>query len=137
LLLLGLEACEFYQLRTWGAIIHDATASNGKTQHSDSHYLNWFVSQSALGLCLSRGRLPITTFACVGDLYEVDLHLQVDTEIPVEAGHAIARAVKRSMRKKHPVVSKVLVHVEPANREHIMNRGLSGSGDADIKISNH
>jgi divalent metal cation (Fe/Co/Zn/Cd) transporter len=73
----------------------------------------------------------------VGDLYEVDLHLQVDTEIPVEAGHAIARAVKRSMRKKHPVVFKVLVHVEPANREHIMNRGLSGSGDADIKISNH
>ena len=73
----------------------------------------------------------------VGDLYEVDLHLQVDPEIPVETGHAVSRAVKRSMREKHPVVSKVLVHVEPANREHIMNRGLSGSGDADIKISYH
>ena len=73
----------------------------------------------------------------VGDLYEVDLHLQVDPEIPVEAGHAIARAVKRSMRKKHPEVFILLVHVEPADREHIMNRGLSGPGDADIKIFNH
>ena len=73
----------------------------------------------------------------VGDLYEVDLHLQVDPEIPVEAGHAIARAVKRRMCEKHPEVSKVLVHVEPANKEHIMNRGLSGSGDSDLKISNH
>jgi hypothetical protein len=44
LLLLGLEACEFYQLRTWGAIVHNAIAPNGKTQHSDSHYLDWFVS---------------------------------------------------------------------------------------------
>ena len=73
----------------------------------------------------------------VGDLYELDLHLQVDPEITVEAGHAIARAVKRSMCEKHPEVSKVLVHVEPANKKHIMNRGLSGSGDSDLKISNH
>lgn len=64
----------------------------------------------------------------VGDLFEVDLHLQVDPEISVEQGHAIAKAVKRQMREKHPEVSKVLVHVEPANREHIMNRGLSGKG---------
>ena len=43
----------------------------------------------------------------VGDLYEVDLHLQVDPEIPVEAGHAIARAVKRRMCEKHPEVFKI------------------------------
>lgn len=65
----------------------------------------------------------------VGDHYEVDLHLQVDPTISVEQGHAIARAVKRQMREKHPEVTKVLVHVEPANREHIMNRGLSDRGD--------
>lgn len=65
----------------------------------------------------------------VGDLYEVDLHLQVDPGISVEAGHAIARAVKQRMCEKHPEVIKVLVHVEPANREHIMNRGLSGTDD--------
>ena len=66
----------------------------------------------------------------VGDLYEVDLHLQVDPGISVEAGHAIARAVKQRMCEKHPEVIKVLVHVEPANREHIMNRGLSGTDDS-------
>jgi cation diffusion facilitator family transporter len=63
----------------------------------------------------------------VGDLYEIDLHLQVDPTISVESGHAIARAVKSRMFEKHPEVSTVLIHVEPANREHIMNRGLSGT----------
>ena len=62
----------------------------------------------------------------VGDFYEVDLHLQVDPEISVEKGHAIAREVKQTMCEKHPEISKVLVHVEPALREHIMNRGISG-----------
>jgi len=71
----------------------------------------------------------------VGDLYEVDLHLQVDPEISVEQGHSIARAVKRRMREKHPEISKVLVHVEPANREHIMNRGLSGTDDSEEETS--
>lgn len=71
----------------------------------------------------------------VGDHYEVDLHVQVAPEISVEAGHAIARAVKRRMREKHPEVSKVLVHVEPANREHIMNRGLSGADDSEGETS--
>lgn len=66
----------------------------------------------------------------VGDLYEVDLHLQVDPEISVESGHAIARAVKNRMCEKHPELSTVLIHVEPANREHIMNRGLSGREDS-------
>ena len=62
----------------------------------------------------------------VGDFYEVDLHLQVDPEISVEKGHAIAREVKQTMCDKHPEISKVLVHLEPALREHIMNRGISG-----------
>jgi cation diffusion facilitator family transporter len=69
----------------------------------------------------------------VGDFYEIDLHLQVDPEISVEEGHAIARSVKERMREKHPEVSKVLVHVEPANREHIMKRGLSGSDKSEGK----
>lgn len=69
----------------------------------------------------------------VGDFYEVDLHLQVDPAITVEEGHAIARAVKGRMREKHPEISKVLVHVEPANREHIMKRGLSGAEVSEVK----
>jgi len=69
----------------------------------------------------------------IGDFYEVDLHLQVDPAISVDEGHAIARTVKERMREKHPEVSKVLIHVEPANREHIMERGLSGADDSEAK----
>lgn len=71
----------------------------------------------------------------VGDLYEVDLHLQVAPEISVEEGHSIAREVKRAMCEKHPEISKVLVHVEPALREHIMNRGISGKDPSAQKTS--
>ena len=67
----------------------------------------------------------------IGDFYEVDLHLQVDPNISVEAGHAIAREVKERMREQHPEVSKVLIHVEPANEEHLMDRGLSGTDDSE------
>lgn len=69
----------------------------------------------------------------VGDFFEVDLHLQVDPKVSVEAGHSIARSVKTRMLEKHPEVTKVLIHVEPANREHIMNRGLSGAEELDEK----
>lgn len=61
----------------------------------------------------------------VGDVFEVDLHLQVDPQITVEHGHAIAKEVKERILSKHPEVSKVLVHVEPANTEHIVERGIS------------
>lgn len=64
----------------------------------------------------------------VGDVYEIDLHLQVDPGITVEQGHQIAREVKARLREQHPEVSKVLVHVEPANGEHIMMRGISDAG---------
>jgi len=65
----------------------------------------------------------------VGDVYEIDLHLQVAPEITVEAGHEIAREVKIRLQEKHPEVVKVLVHVEPANQQHIVDRGIS---DKDI-----
>ena len=55
----------------------------------------------------------------VGDVYEIDLHLQVDPQITVERGHQIAHDVKQRLIKQHPEVSKVLVHLEPANAEHI------------------
>lgn len=64
----------------------------------------------------------------IGDFYEIDLHLQVDPKISVEEGHDIARCVKERMRAQHPEVFKVLIHVEPANQEHIVARGLSGTG---------
>lgn len=64
----------------------------------------------------------------VGDVYEIDLHLQVDPRITVDKGHRIAREVKLRLREQHPEVSKVLVHVEPANAEHLLKRGISGAG---------
>jgi cation diffusion facilitator family transporter len=63
----------------------------------------------------------------VGDFYEIDLHLQVDPQITVEQGHLIAKDVKVRLLEMHPEVSKVLVHIEPANEEHIMERGIYDS----------
>jgi len=69
----------------------------------------------------------------VGDMFEVDFHLQVDPALTVEAGHRIARAVKVKMFEKHPELIGVLVHIEPANEQHIRDEGVSGGGwmDAD------
>lgn len=69
----------------------------------------------------------------VGDFYEIDLHLQVDPQLTVEAGHRIATEVKVRLLEMHPEVSKVLVHVEPANAEHIMERGISDSDASRIE----
>jgi len=45
--------------------------------------------------------------------YHVDLHLEVDPEISVRAGHSIAEDVRNSVRQQLPWVADVLVHVEP------------------------
>lgn len=63
----------------------------------------------------------------IGDVFEVDVHLQVDPQLTVEQSHAIAGEVKHALRKKHPEVVKMLVHIEPANEEHIFERGISGA----------
>lgn len=46
--------------------------------------------------------------------YHVDLHLEVDGWISVDAGHQIAAAVRERIRLEVPAVSDVLVHVEPS-----------------------
>lgn len=61
----------------------------------------------------------------IGDVFEIDLHLQVDPVISVEAGHQIAKAVKDRMLVQHPEISKILIHVEPANQEHMHMRGIA------------
>ncbi|MFT4901334.1 MAG: cation diffusion facilitator family transporter [Lentimonas sp.] len=61
----------------------------------------------------------------VGDVFEIDLHLQVDPNLTVERGHEIAREVKRRLLVKHPEVTKALIHVEPANGQHLKQRGIS------------
>jgi cation diffusion facilitator family transporter len=63
----------------------------------------------------------------IGDLYEVDLHLQVDPQLTVEAGHEIASRVKKAIMGKHPEVVEVLVHLEPASATHLKDAGVHGS----------
>lgn len=60
----------------------------------------------------------------VGDMYEVDMHLQVDGEKTVDEGHEIAAQVKRNILEKHEEVLDVLVHVEPAVEEHLKEKGI-------------
>ncbi len=46
--------------------------------------------------------------------YHVDLHIEVDPRLTVEAGHAIAGRVRTQVRAELGWVADVLVHVEPA-----------------------
>jgi cation diffusion facilitator family transporter len=46
--------------------------------------------------------------------FYVDLHVAVDGALTVTEGHRIAHCVKDAIRKDHPAVTDVLVHVEPA-----------------------
>ncbi|MEO0509466.1 MAG: cation diffusion facilitator family transporter [Verrucomicrobiota bacterium] len=71
----------------------------------------------------------------IGDFFEIDLHLQVDPALTVEHGHSIAREVKQALQAKHPEISKVLIHVEPATKSHIVERGISGAGGKSSGIS--
>lgn len=68
----------------------------------------------------------------VGDSYEVDLHLQVDPGLTVERGHSIAREVKRALCERHPEISQVLVHIEPASPDHLKARGISDLCEEDL-----
>jgi len=67
----------------------------------------------------------------IGDMLEVDLHLQVPPEYSVARGHEIAREVKATILEKHPEVFDVLIHLEPADAEHLREKGLSDIDPAD------
>lgn len=60
----------------------------------------------------------------VGDMVEIDLHLQVDPNLTVQAGHEVARTVKRNILEKHPEVLDVLIHIEPALPQHRKDLGV-------------
>jgi len=61
----------------------------------------------------------------VGDMVEIDLHVQVPPEKTVDDGHEIARKVRRAIMREHPEVITVLVHIEPARSEHLREQGIS------------
>lgn len=60
----------------------------------------------------------------VGDMYEVDVHIQVDSSFTVETGHRVAKAVKENILHGHPEVIDVLVHVEPALANYLKEVGF-------------
>ena len=62
-----------------------------------------------------------------GDFFEIDFHLQVDPSLSVKEGHDIAKKVKTDILSTHPEVLQVLVHMEPAIQEHMLERGISDS----------
>lgn len=63
----------------------------------------------------------------VGDVYEVDLHLQVPGSLSVEDGHAVAGRVRAVILERHPEVLDALIHVEPDSPEHLSaERGVAG-----------
>lgn len=47
--------------------------------------------------------------------YFVDLHVEVDGNLSVREGHAIAHQVKEAIKDQKPAVYDVLIHIEPAN----------------------
>lgn len=49
----------------------------------------------------------------IGPSYYVDMHLEVDPDLDVRTGHAIAHAVKDRIVKQTPNVLDVLIHIEP------------------------
>ena len=67
-----------------------------------------------------------------GDVFEVDFHLQVSPHLTVEEGHTIAKAVKKRLLEAHSELWSVLIHIEPANSIHMVNRGISGSEVNDL-----
>ena len=48
----------------------------------------------------------------MGDLIHVDVHLSVDAEMTVEAGHEIAVEAKRRTLERHRVLN-VMTHIDP------------------------
>jgi cation diffusion facilitator family transporter len=59
----------------------------------------------------------------VGHRYFVDMHIEVNPQMTVLRGHAIAHDVKDRVREKFPAVRDVLVHVEPAHSEKEKRKG--------------
>ncbi len=50
-----------------------------------------------------------------GMQYHVDLHAIVDAHISVKEGHAIAHALKDTLRREIPELGHVLIHIEPSH----------------------
>jgi divalent metal cation (Fe/Co/Zn/Cd) transporter len=59
----------------------------------------------------------------MGFSFYVDLHIIVKGELSVREGHRIAHLVEDSVLEELPLISEVLVHVEP--EEELAAKGLT------------
>lgn len=74
--------------------------------------LEKFIRASALGVAGVLG-LEKCYVRKMGFEFFVDLHVEVDGDIPVREGHRIAHAVQDAILAENPRVAQVLVHIEP------------------------
>jgi cation diffusion facilitator family transporter len=74
--------------------------------------LEQLVRQSATNVEGVRG-LEKCYIRKMGFEYFVDLHVEVDGDLPVREGHRIAHAVQDAILQENPRVAQVLVHIEP------------------------
>ncbi|MDA0321666.1 MAG: cation diffusion facilitator family transporter [Verrucomicrobia bacterium] len=66
--------------------------------------------------------------------YFVELHVQVDGDLSVNAGHQIAHEVKSHLLADFPQLLDVMVHVEPTpNDEETQSRGSSRSAGTESR----
>jgi cation diffusion facilitator family transporter len=72
--------------------------------------------------------------------HHVDIHLEVDPEMPVRASHELGHIVEEVLKKNVEGIAHVLVHIEPArtlydrNRHHFQ-KTLTNLSDAVLTIS--
>ena len=53
----------------------------------------------------------------MGQVYFVDMHIEVDPRMTVRQAHEVAHQVKHAVQAQVPAIRDVLVHIEPAGRE--------------------
>lgn len=63
--------------------------------------------------------------------YLMDMHMEVDREMPVWQAHDVGHDVKESIRKTVPAVQDVLVHVEPHETQRSPGREKSIVDDVE------
>lgn len=102
----------------WGAwlILRDATSVLTDTAAQEPGDLR----KSILEVSGVRGAHAIRSRSSEERVW-VDLHIQVDPRISVDAGHEIASRVEQVVRDRFDLPTDVTVHVEPATGHHLRN----------------
>lgn len=109
------EADPLIALGVAGAIVHTAW---GVMRQADET-LSDRARMATAEICECAGSVEgvlgchsVRTRGTAADVY-VDLHIQVDPSMSVEAGHAVAEAVERRIADRFEQVADVIVHLEP------------------------